>query len=109
MGLVKLLQASDVHDETVGHKRFNALVNLAKQERVDGILLIGDFFDKQDVALTQFLRKQNAPKAKEHFAKYTSKERETLQIGYAIFQELGGLARAKNLAISPEVTEESRK
>lgn len=109
MALVKLLQASDVHDETVGAKRFKGIVNLANQVKVDGMLLIGDFFDKQDVALSQFLRQRNLPKIRERLEKYTPKEKENFGIAYGLYQQLGGLEGAKRRVNSPDLPDEERK
>jgi len=105
--IVKLLQASDIHEEDdVGLPMYHNLVELSNSENVDIALLLGDYFGEQDLRLA----KQHQQKIAQEIQNLLPEEvHHDITLHSIIEEQLGGLERAKSLLDSPEAPPEAKK
>lgn len=109
MAVLKLLQASDVHEEDdVRMPRWRDVRSLANSSKVDIALLLGDFFDEQDSMIAAELQKELSAACQQHFPKSMLKDVDVYNRLNRHVQEVGGLERLKQAVEGPEVPDELR-
>ncbi len=110
MAVIKLLQASDVHEEDdVRMPRWKAVRSLANSSKVDIALLLGDFFHTQDVVIADELKKELSAEYQTHFPKSLLKDVQVHTDLVGSIKQVGGLENLKQAVEAPGVPEEMRK
>ncbi len=110
MALVKLLQASDIHEEDDKNlPRYHAIRALAEKEHVDALLLLGDFFAEQDLKKSQTLEQKIGKELQGRFSKEVLADVQAHQIVAQGVDQVGSVEQLQKLLKNPSLPEDKKK